>query len=196
MSERASKRGERRSLGESIAEGSLSLRKGVAESLCMDEAIQSQLHPRLDATVQSENASHKRYIPIIDVSNVVRFGPEARLERLQLVLAELGKRGLVPVCIADANLRHLIDEKQSYERMASREEVVQAPAGSCADSFISQTATQIISAGSVPIVVTNDRALARSVPTALHLKFVFVQIDTKTLPIFDPPLSILSMGGG
>lgn len=91
---------------------------------------------------------------LVDASNVAHAteGGEARLANIRLVQGKLREEGLDPVIVADAALRHQIDDKNRYEQMIENGLVHQAPAGTDADYFILSFAREM----GAPIL-TNDR---------------------------------------
>ena len=93
-------------------------------------------------------------IALVDGSNVAHAteGEAPRLENIRLVCAKLAEEGFAPIVVADAALRHQIDDGAAYERMIDSGEVKQAPAGTDADYFILSFAREL---GAV--IVSNDR---------------------------------------
>lgn len=91
---------------------------------------------------------------LVDASNVAHAteGGEARLRNIQLVQEKLREEGLEPIVVADAALRHQIDDKQAYERLIDDGKVHQAPAGTDADYFILSFAREMDAR-----ILTNDR---------------------------------------
>lgn len=91
---------------------------------------------------------------LVDASNVAHAteGGEALLANIRLVQEKLREEGLDPVIVADAALRHQIDDKNRYEQMIDNGLVHQAPAGTDADYFILSFAREM----GAP-VLTNDR---------------------------------------
>jgi hypothetical protein len=91
---------------------------------------------------------------LVDASNVAHAteGGEARLANIRLVEEKLREEGLDPVVVADAALRHQIDDKRRFEQMIEDGVVHQAPAGTDADYFILSFAREM----GAPIL-TNDR---------------------------------------
>ncbi|ADZ09210.1 hypothetical protein Metbo_0963 [Methanobacterium lacus] len=78
---------------------------------------------------------------IIDASNVAHFGKEKegnkpRLDYLLKSVEALEKLGYEPFPIADASLRHEIDEKEKFNAMLDEGKVQQVPSGTTADHFI------------------------------------------------------------
>ena len=101
--------------------------------------------PRPDAG-QSKRA-------IVDASNVAHAGEKgARLATLLAVRDELKEEGFEPILIADAALRHQIDDRDGYERLVESGELQQAPAGTDADYFVLKLAKDLDA-----LVVSNDR---------------------------------------
>lgn len=93
-------------------------------------------------------------IVIVDASNVAHSteGPKPRLENITVMVAKLREEGYEPVVLADAALRHHIDDGAAYERMVEAGEIRQAPAGTDADYFILSFAREMDAN-----VVSNDR---------------------------------------
>jgi hypothetical protein len=91
---------------------------------------------------------------LVDASNVAHAteGGEARLENIKLVQAKLLDDGFEPLVVADAALRHQIDNKPAYEAMIENGQVHQAPAGTDADFFILSFARELNAR-----ILTNDR---------------------------------------
>lgn len=90
---------------------------------------------------------------IVDASNVAHAGEKgARLATLLAVRDELVEEGFDPILIADAALRHQIDDKGGYERLVESGELQQAPAGTDADYFVLKLAKDLDA-----LVVSNDR---------------------------------------
>jgi hypothetical protein len=91
---------------------------------------------------------------LVDASNVAHAteGGEARLANIQLVVDKLRADGFEPLVLADAALRHQIDDKATYERLIDDGLVSQAPAGTDADFFILSFAREMNAR-----ILTNDR---------------------------------------
>lgn len=91
---------------------------------------------------------------LVDASNVAHAteGGEARLENIKIVQAKLLDEGFEPLVVADAALRHQIDNKAAYEAMIENGQVHQAPAGTDADYFILSFARELNAR-----ILTNDR---------------------------------------
>lgn len=96
----------------------------------------------------------RRNIVLVDGSNVahVTEGAVARLANIRLVQEKLREEGFEPIIVADAALRHQIDETHAYEAMIESGSVQQAPAGTDADWFILNFAREL----GAP-VLSNDR---------------------------------------
>ena len=90
----------------------------------------------------------------MDGSNVAHAteGGEARLDNIQLVMRKLSDDGFKPLIVADAALRHQIDDKAAYEKLIDDGIVHQAPAGTDADYFILSFARQMGAR-----ILSNDR---------------------------------------
>ena len=90
---------------------------------------------------------------IVDGSNVAHAGEQgARLATLLAVRDELLEEGFEPIIVADAALRHQLDDKVGYERLVDDGGIQQAPAGTDADYFILALAK-----GLGASIVSNDR---------------------------------------
>lgn len=91
---------------------------------------------------------------LVDASNVAHAteGGEARLRNIALVERKLRDDGLEPIVVADAALRHQIDDKAGYEKLVDDGRIHQAPAGTDADYFILSFAREMDAR-----ILTNDR---------------------------------------
>jgi hypothetical protein len=93
-------------------------------------------------------------VVIIDGSNVAHAGSgeQASLRSITLICDKLREEGYEPVIVADAALRHQIDDKEAYEELVTGGNIKQAPAGTDADYFILSFAR-----GLEASIVSNDR---------------------------------------
>ena len=77
---------------------------------------------------------------MVDASNVAHFGrrKDAKPSLEFIIKAEdaLIKLGYEPVLIADASLRHEIDQKEEFNKLLDEDKVKQVPSGTTADHFI------------------------------------------------------------
>lgn len=91
---------------------------------------------------------------IIDASNVAHSGEggAARTRYIDLMCEKLTEAGYEPIVVADAALRHQVDDADAYERLVASGVVHQAPAGTDADYFILNFARELEA-----VVVSNDR---------------------------------------
>ena len=91
---------------------------------------------------------------LVDASNVAHAteGGEARLQNIKLVQKKLRDEGFEPLIVADAALRHQIDDKSEYESLIDDGKVHQAPAGTDADFFLLSFARELEAR-----ILTNDR---------------------------------------
>ena len=91
---------------------------------------------------------------LIDAANVAHAteGGRARLQNILLVQQKLRAEGFEPAIVADAALRHQIDERKAYAKMIDDGVVHQAPAGTDADYFILSFAREMDAR-----ILTNDR---------------------------------------
>jgi hypothetical protein len=96
---------------------------------------------------------------LIDGSNVAHAteGAAPRLANILLVRDKLRAEGFVPIIVADAALRHQIDDADGYERLVDEGTIHQAPAGTDADYFLLSFAKELNAA-----LVSNDRFRDRS----------------------------------
>jgi hypothetical protein len=91
---------------------------------------------------------------IVDASNVAHSTEKEtpRLANVRLVRDYLTEEGLTPILVADAALRHQIDDADGYETLVKAGEIQQAPAGTDADYFILSFARELNAS-----VLSNDR---------------------------------------
>lgn len=77
-------------------------------------------------------------VVLVDGSNVAHSteGDQAQVANLLAIRDKLLEEGLEPIIVADAALRHQIDDPARYERLIDEGQVRQAPAGTDADYFI------------------------------------------------------------
>jgi len=100
---------------------------------------------------EREQASN---VVLVDGSNVAHSieGEPPHVASLMVIREKLREEGLEPIIVADAALRHQIDDQQCYEKMIDDGMVRQAPAGTDADYFILSFARELNAC-----VVSNDR---------------------------------------
>jgi Zc3h12a-like Ribonuclease NYN domain len=82
---------------------------------------------------------------IVDASNVAHFGKKKgkpTLNNLFKSIQALEKLGYQPVLIADASLRHEIDDKEAFKQLIDNNKVQQVPAGTTADHYILKLAEE------------------------------------------------------
>ena len=91
---------------------------------------------------------------IIDGSNVAHSseGEKALLDNIRVVRDKLIEEGYQPVVLADAALRHQIDDGPGFEALVESGTIKQAPAGTDADYFILAFARELGAN-----IVSNDR---------------------------------------
>ena len=99
-------------------------------------------------------ADEETRIVIVDGSNVAHSseGDKAALENIRLIREKLIEEGYEPVVLADAALRHQIDDARGYEGLVEDGTIKQAPAGTDADYFILSFARELGAN-----IVSNDR---------------------------------------
>ncbi|MBD0318869.1 MAG: hypothetical protein ICV87_00950 [Gemmatimonadetes bacterium] len=93
-------------------------------------------------------------IALVDGSNVAHSseGEFARLQNIRLVVEKLREEGYEPIVVADAALRHQIDDRDAYEERVENGKIRQAPSGTDADYFILSFARELDAS-----IVSNDR---------------------------------------
>jgi hypothetical protein len=93
-------------------------------------------------------------VVIVDGSNVAHSteGEKPRIANLIAVRDKLKEEGLEPIIMADAALRHQIDDPRQYEQMVESGAIRQVPAGTDADYFILSFARELNAT-----IVSNDR---------------------------------------
>ena len=91
---------------------------------------------------------------IVDASNVAHSTEKVapKLANVRLVRDRLTEDGMTPILVADAALRHQIDDADGYEALVKAGEIQQAPAGTDADYFILTFARELDAS-----VLSNDR---------------------------------------
>jgi hypothetical protein len=100
---------------------------------------------------EREQASN---VVLVDGSNVAHSieGEPPHVSNLVAIRAKLREEGLEPIIVADAALRHQIDDAPNYEGLVKAGEIKQAPAGTDADYFILSFARELGAS-----VLSNDR---------------------------------------
>ena len=93
-------------------------------------------------------------VALVDGSNVAHSteGEAPKVANLIAIRDKLKEEGLEPIIVADAALRHQIDDVQAYEQLIEDGVVRQAPAGTDADYFILSFAREMNAS-----IVSNDR---------------------------------------
>jgi len=83
---------------------------------------------------------------MVDASNVAHFGRKTddkpSLEYIIKAAEALKKLGYEPILIADASLRHEIDQKEEFNQLLEKDEIKQVPSGTTADHFILKMAEE------------------------------------------------------
>ncbi|HEX4682979.1 MAG TPA: hypothetical protein VH277_09735 [Gemmatimonadaceae bacterium] len=104
--------------------------------------------------VKADQAPKTSNIVLVDGSNVAHSteGETAQVANLIAIQNKLKEEGFEPIIVADAALRHQIDDTVKYEQLIDQGVVRQAPAGTDADYFILSFAREL-NAG----IVSNDR---------------------------------------
>ena len=117
-----------------------------------DESEDLEVGRDVDGDADDDDNGSRRVI--VDASNVAYAteGSEARLTNIELVQQKLREEGFEPILVADAALRHQIDERKMYERLINAGAIHQSPAGTDADYFILSFAREMDAR-----VLSNDR---------------------------------------
>lgn len=97
----------------------------------------------------------KVQVAVVDGANVAhaektRDG-KPKCSNITAMRALLQKRHFKPIVIADAALRHDVDDPQQFESLVDKQTIRQAPAGVRADYFVLRTAEE-----EEGVVVSND----------------------------------------
>lgn len=128
----------------------------AAVAAAEDRARVDTASPRTgrEAGEETTQTADEGHIAIVDGSNVAHSseGEKARFRNIELVCNKLLEEGLEPIVVADAALRHQIDDTEEYERRVEEGKIKQAPAGTDADYFILAFARELDAA-----IVSNDR---------------------------------------
>jgi hypothetical protein len=106
-----------------------------------------------DLASTASGESTKKVV-LVDGSNVAHSteGEAPRVANILAVRDKLREEGEDPIIVADAALRHQIDDSDAYEQMVEEGLVRQAPAGTDADYFILSFARELDAS-----IVSNDR---------------------------------------
>ncbi len=93
---------------------------------------------------------------VIDGANVAYIEPSAagepKVSNIVAVVQELRSRGLDPLVIVDASLRHEVDDPEQLDALIDDQTIRQAPADTDADYFVLEIAEEKNAS-----VVSNDR---------------------------------------
>jgi hypothetical protein len=107
----------------------------------------------IGAGMTDQNTEALSNIAIVDGSNVAHSSETGcELHNIHLVWEKLEEQGYEPIVVADAALRHQIDDKRRYEELIDEGKIKQAPAGTDADYFILSFARELAAS-----IVSNDR---------------------------------------
>jgi hypothetical protein len=83
---------------------------------------------------------------MVDASNVAHFGrrtdAKPSLDYIVKAAEALKKLGYEPILIADASLRHEIDQKEEFNQLLDKNEIKQVPSGTTADHYILKMAEE------------------------------------------------------
>ena len=105
-------------------------------------------------TDEKTTTADAKKVVLVDGSNVAHSteGDKPLVANLLAVRDKLKEEGFDPIIMADAALRHQIDDQKVYEDMIESGSVRQAPAGTDADYFILSFARELGAD-----IVSNDR---------------------------------------
>ncbi|HEX2781799.1 MAG TPA: hypothetical protein VHM30_19995 [Gemmatimonadaceae bacterium] len=106
------------------------------------------------ANAASAHPEPDERIVLIDGSNVAHSseGEKPRLANILIVADKMREEGMEPIIVADAALRHQIDDRGAYEKLVDDGKIKQAPSGTDADYFILSFARELGAS-----VLSNDR---------------------------------------
>ena len=105
-------------------------------------------------TASAASKEQTANVVLVDGSNVAHSteGDAARVANLIAIRDKLREEGDDPIIVADAALRHQVDDAKAYEQMVEDGLVRQAPAGTDADYFLLSFARELGAS-----IVSNDR---------------------------------------
>lgn len=111
-------------------------KKGMSE----EEAKRAKSETNAGSTSERKDSGNQIPTVLVDVANVA-YGPQShgtrpKIRYVRLVLLELGSREAKTIAVADASLRHNIDDKAGFEELIARGQIQQVPAGTDADDLI------------------------------------------------------------
>jgi Zc3h12a-like ribonuclease protein len=137
-------------------------------------------HSRHDHRPRQTARQERSGKALVDGSNVAHSseGGQGRLRNIELVVEKLREDGFEPIVVADAALRHQIDQPEKYEAMIDAGEIRQAPAGTDADFFILSFARELDAN-----IVSNDRFRDRleSFPDARDRMIRFMIVEDEVV---------------
>jgi predicted nuclease of predicted toxin-antitoxin system len=123
-------------------------------STCVLRHLSGAIAAAVDA--EKRGSMPSRNVAVVDAANVaheeVSQGGKPKIGNLMAVRDRLRELGYEPIVIADASLRHEIDDPDQFESLLEKQEFRQVPAGTDADYFIVQTAEQ-----QDALIISNDR---------------------------------------
>ncbi|MCL5440160.1 MAG: hypothetical protein M1595_04570 [Candidatus Thermoplasmatota archaeon] len=96
------------------------------------------------------------------------------------------------IAIADASLKHRVDDKERFEDMLKCRDVYQVPAGTSADYYIEKVALKANEDLMKVLLVSNDQFKGRKIEKFERLKFLVVTInDSPEIFFYPDPKSIV-----
>ncbi len=144
---------------------------------------------------------------IVDAANVAHHGKmegQPSLDRIIRAVGALEKMGYQPVLIADASLRHEIDQKEEYLKLVEGGKIQEVPSGTPADHHILKLAEeedakilsndvfreyndefQDIQSRRIPFTFKGDSILVGSAAKPKKIKNILQKISTQTLNEFE-----------
>lgn len=144
---------------------------------------------------------------IVDAANVAHHGKmegKPSLDRIIQAVGALEKMGYQPVLIADASLRHEIDQKEEYLKLVEGGKIQEVPSGTTADHHILKLAEeedakilsndvfreyndefQDIQSRRIPFTFKGDSILVGSAAKPKKIKNILQKISTQTLNEFE-----------
>ncbi len=140
---------------------------------------------------------------LVDVSNVAhgtsRSTRNAELANVNRVFKELGRHSVRVIALADASLRHKIDDPDNLERMFKEGHMEQTPAGTSADDFIWQLWKRYRAQGVPAFILTNDqfptkRGKEEGIPDNPRITFMVFDGEAVFQPLIGDVLSTVPWG--
>ncbi len=132
----------------------------------------------VEPRTSSVRSATRADVILVDASNVAWYNrnrgasESPLLSQITSIVDKLLQEGYVQErkdvkVLADATLRHIIDDRESFERMISTREIEQVPSGTSADAFLLELLMDVGAEGKKVLLVTNDKMVE---PIRTHAK--------------------------